>query len=519
VSGWRRRTLLAAPWAAALAGCASEPDVPGGFAGIDPAVAHRLREPPAGVPGTVRRVRVAIVGGGIAGLAAARALRQAGVDDVVLLELGDAMGGNSRSGELGGIACPMGAHYLPLPGAPAREVTELLEQLAVRRRVAGRWTWDERHLCHRPQERLFREGAWQEGLLPLQDVGEATLAAYRRFAALVREVGEAARFAVPVQRAGAFDAAWDRQTFGAWLDAHELRDVNLRWYLDYCCRDEYGAPAPVVSAWAGLHYFASRHGFQPPGEEGGEGGAVLTWPEGNGWLVRQLAAPLRDRLQPRRLVRRIAVGKHGVEVDAQDVATGAHERWLANHVVLAVPAFVAARVLEQPPAFVAEAARRLPVAPWVVVNLRLRAPLAPGEGAPRAWDNVLQGSQGLGYVDARHQALDPTPGPTVLSWYHAPGLAARVQLLQAPWTHWRDLAVADLASAHPDLPRKLAAVQVVRHGHGMAVPVPGVRTWMSGLPLLGPRVSFAHADWAGYSVFEEAFTLGHQAGLHAARVT
>ena len=27
------------------------------------------------------------------------------------------------------------------------------------------------------------------------------------------------------------------------------------------------------------------------------------------------------------------------------------------------------------------------------------------------------------------------------------------------------------------------------------------------------RLHFAHADWAGYSIFEEAFTLGHGAGL------
>jgi hypothetical protein len=25
------------------------------------------------------------------------------------------------------------------------------------------------------------------------------------------------------------------------------------------------------------------------------------------------------------------------------------------------------------------------------------------------------------------------------------------------------------------------------------------------------RLNFAHSDWAGYSVFEEAFTLGHTA--------
>ena len=31
-----------------------------------------------------------------------------------------------------------------------------------------------------------------------------------------------------------------------------------------------------------------------------------------------------------------------------------------------------------------------------------------------------------------------------------------------------------------------------------------------------PRLLFAHADWSGYSVFEEAFTRGHAAGVLAA---
>ncbi|MES2878788.1 MAG: hypothetical protein V4713_10235 [Pseudomonadota bacterium] len=30
--------------------------------------------------------------------------------------------------------------------------------------------------------------------------------------------------------------------------------------------------------------------------------------------------------------------------------------------------------------------------------------------------------------------------------------------------------------------------------------------------IIHERLTFAHSDWAGYSVFEEAFTLGHGAG-------
>jgi hypothetical protein len=72
-----------------------------------------------------------------------------------------------------GIACPQGAHYLPLPGDDAPAVQDLLEELGLRQRVAGRWQYDEQALCHSPQERLFFGGQWQAGLLPVQGVGEA----------------------------------------------------------------------------------------------------------------------------------------------------------------------------------------------------------------------------------------------------------------------------------------------------------------------------------------------------------
>jgi hypothetical protein len=208
--------------------------------------------------------------------------------------------------------------------------------------------------------------------------------------------------------------------------------------------------------------------------------------------------------------------RHGVIVVAIDARTGVTQRWEAAHAIVAVPAFVAARVVAAPPAFVPEAARATRYAPWAVVNLLLREPLEDRPGAAPAWDNVVYGAAGLGYVDASHQRLDPRPGPTVLSWYCAPGEAARGELLQAPWSRWRDRAIAELSPVHPDLAEKLQRVEVARYGHAMAVPVPGARARVLDRPLHGARVSYAHADWAGYSVFEEAFTLGHQAGLAAA---
>ena len=553
----QRRHFLGSAAAALLAGCQPPPPaLEFAFAGIDLERGHALRDllaqGPLPAPTLVRRAQVIIAGGGVAGLAAARSLRLAGVHDFALLELEDTPGGNSRAGAVNGVACPLGAHYLPVPGDHAPEVQDLLEELGLRQRVAGRWQYDERHLCHSPQERLYFEREWQEGLLPVQGVGEATLEQYRRFSQAVAAASRAARFTMP--QFAALDAktglapahqALDAMTFEAWLQQQGLDDAHLRWYLDYCCRDDYGAGMARVSAWAGLHYFASRHGFHAPGEavaEDREG--VLTWPEGNGWLTQQLATPLKaqGQLQTGTSVLRIAETRRGVEVDAFNHHSGNVERWQAPRCVVALPVFVAARVVQNPPAFLAQAAQRLQWAPWAVTNIHLNAPLADRPGAAPAWDNVIYGDSnpgGLGYVDASHQKLDPRPGPTVLTYYQALGdvADARQQLATQGAEHWGRAALAALAGPHPDVLQRATRVQVTRYGHAMSIPVPGVQTFLSQIGLQGTpgkrklllngerqralptpataRLAFAHSDWSGYSVFEEAFTRGHAAGLRA----
>lgn len=534
----RRRSWLAGsaaalglPW---LAGCTRR-DAPyeARWIGAAHERGHRLREagPPA-APGVTRQAAAIVVGAGIAGLAAARALRRGGVDEVQVLELEDTPGGNSRGHTMGGMACPLGAHYLPLPGEHAHEVSEWLEEIGLRRIEAGRVVYDERHLCHSPQERLFIAGQWHEGLLPpvaaLPPAEQAaTLAQYRRFADAVERLGANAAFRLPSARAPWTPglAALDAITFDAWLDHEGLTAPALRWYLDYCCRDDYGAASAQVSAWAGLHYFASRHGFHAPGGDETEREGVLTWPEGNAWLAARLAAGLGEQLHRGVLVTRVAEQRQQVEVDTWVAATQRRERWVAPQVVLALPLFVAARVLESAPPALAAAAAQQRQAPWLVANLQLDTPLADRPGAPPSWDNVLYQGASLGYVDAMHQSLRPVPGPTVLTVYRALGGAspaelgaARRRLLDAPAAAWAAELVAELAQAHPDLPGRVRAVDLMRYGHAMSIPHPGVRgsAALRALAEGGRRVHFAHADLSGYSVFEEAFFHGQRAGALAA---
>lgn len=532
----------------------SEPGWAGDWVGSDVARGHALRDgkwatqQPATAASTTR-CAVAIVGGGVAGLAAARALMHAGVDDLRVFELEDEAGGNARGHIMQGQPCPLGAHYLPVPGDNVPRLRDWLQELGLMRLAHGRWQADTRHLCHAPQERLWIDGAWQEGSLAHAAPDSARAKQYAHFARLVDEAGQQIRFALPMSATvwTPAHAALDAQTFAAWLSRHGLDDDALLGYLDYACRDDYGGGIATVSAWAGLHYFASRHGFHAPGSASDadpEDGGVFTWPEGNAFLTRALAAPLGDRLLSAQVVVRVQAHKHEVIVDAWNVREQRMQRTIAKQAIVALPLHVAARVVDAPSsAALKQAAGAVPHAPWLVANLRIKAPLDDREGAAPAWDNVAFSKAGqsdaLGYVDASHQSLLPYRGATVLTAYWALGgahakagsnatfedraaalNARRAQLLQESWAAWSQGIVDDLRQLHPDLPGKVERVDLMRYGHAMAMPVPGVRSALEALqlhaPRHGPRVHHAHSDLAGYSIFEEAFDVGHRVGEHVA---
>jgi monoamine oxidase len=513
-----RRAALAVGVSALAAACARDeaPRYDGAWLGVSRGRGHRLRDAAVTAASSRRRADVVVVGGGISGLACARALVRGGVDDVVLLELEDDAGGNSRGHRLGTSRCPLGAHYLPLPGPDAHEVRELLFDLGLLRSVAGRTVADERHLCHSPQERLFFDGAWHEGLLPPAAPGSRTLQQYRAFAHEVDRVQRALAFALPTQRAAWTDGhrALDALTFAQWLREHALDDAQLLWMLDYACRDDYGAGLDHVSAWAGLHYFASRHGFAAPGDDATEREPVFTWPEGNAWLAERLVEPLGARVRAAHTVLQVDEERHGVQVLALDERTQQTVAFDAKHVVLAVPLFIARRVLRASQPALDAAMRALRHAPWLVANLELRAPLLDrASGAPPAWDNVRYRSPSLGYVSAQHQNLSAATQATVLTAYWALPASERAALAEDDWRPWAQRVVDDLAVAHPDLPHKLDRIELMRYGHAMRVPVPGARgdPALMALAAAPGRVQFAHADLSAYSVFEEAYTHGVRA--------
>ena len=492
-----RRSFLAA----CLAGLSRKNPraIGGSFFDTSHGIGHQLRDGAVKLaPKQVLRIPVVIVGGGIAGLSAAWRFHKRGFRDFVLLEMESQAGGNARWGENEVSRFPWAAHYVPVPGPGTPLVRELFEELGLLR--AGQW--EERHLCHSPQERLYINGRWQEGLEPELAATTADREDFRRFAVLLESFRASGEFAIPAETGRRRMSHLDHVSMGHYLREQRIGSPYLRWYIDYCCRDDYGSALDHTSAWAGIHYFASR-----PAEEIGP----LTWPEGNGWIVERLLERLRPFVRTGAMVFRVLRDKTGFRV-----LTAAIE-YRTEVVVFAAPVFLAAHVVEgfsSPGGF--------EYSPWLTANLTLdRWPRE--RGLPPAWDNVIFNTPSLGYVVATHQSLRTRNDQTVWTWYRPLAeLAAqdgRRLLLQKPWAYWRDEILADLSRAHPDIRDCVRRIDVMRIGHAMIRPSVGIQFSPSRQRLctLAGNLLFASSDLSGLSLFEEAQYRGVRAADAALR--
>ena len=468
--------------------------ITGGWVNESASMGHRLRDrAPLGAATRSRRVPVVIVGGGIAGLSAAWQLERRGFRDFVLVEMEREVGGNSRGGANAVSQYPWAAHYVPVPGPRATLVRELFTELGVLSEAG----WDERVLAFAPHERMFVHGTWQPGLeseLAASRTGRDEL---RRFESLVAEHRASGEFTIPMALGAPPDSPLDRVSVDAWLTAHDLGSPAMRWFAEYATRDDYGSLVRDTSAWAGLHYFASREAV----EEG-----PLTWPEGNAWIVARLAAKLSRYLITGTPVHRISRTGRGWRVRTND------EEIVCEHVIFAAPTFIAPYIVEgmRSPGFV--------YSPWLVANLTLDR--WPDErGVSPAWDNVLRAGAGLGYVVATHQSLRVRDGgPSVWTYYHAlaGGEPARErrQLLESTHGEWVERIMMELELAHPNIRRCTTHVDLMRFGHAMVRPTVGFlsaaarreREWAPD------GIHLAHSDVSGLSLFEEA----QYRGVHAA---
>lgn len=493
---------------------------PGTLVGASSRVGHKLwkNDFPAATETTTKDI--VIIGGGIAGLAAAYRLEKAGIRNFSLLELEAETGGNSSSGKNAISAYPWGAHYVPLLTEEATAVHRLFKELGVITGAdsKGLPVYNEYYLCGDPHERLYIDGRWQEGLVPTIGITAEEDAQYKKFFALMEEYKKARgndgrkAFAIPVDRSSA-DPAWrklDTLTMLAWMEQSGFTEKRLQWYVNYCCRDDFGTTLETTSAWAGLHYFAARSGKAANTDSQG----LVTWPEGNGWLAHQLRKPVQEHVIPQALVYKVARQDGKVLVDYWDSATERSHRLQARAVLMATPQFIAARLLTG--GGNTGYADAFSYAPWAIANISLDQ-LPHDKNVGLAWDNMIYKSNLLGYVVTTHQVTQMKPLETVLTYYwplsHAAPKEARTEALNRSLAEWQDIFTKELLAVHPDLKGHIRNVDICVWGHAMVRPTPGFIWGDARRAALKqhPPIFRAHSDMSGISIFEEAFTRGIQA--------
>lgn len=460
--------------------------------------------------------KVAIIGGGIAGLTAAWKFRKENFNDFVLLELEREIGGTSSSSPGQPVGYPWGAHYLPVPFKENIELIELLDEMSLvdGRDDSGELIVKEQFLCREPEERLFYKGRWYDGLY--LHVGESD-EDKRQFAEFQKKIdywvnwrdARAQRaFVVPVANCStdAEVTQLDKVTFADWLRRNEFTSERLMWYCDYACRDDYGLKLDQTSAWAGLFYFCSR-----VRRSRAESQPFITFPEGNGRFVNHFFEKVKTHVRRSQMVVSVVPTANGVDVISLD---GGELRGIhCERAIFASPMFTAPYVIHGFSGDAPFEASEFRHNAWFVANLFLTDRPKPrfAKDFPLAWDNVIVESPSLGYVTATHQkGIDY--GPTVLTYYYpmCEDPNARTTLFNYDWTQLTDVCLSDLSRAHSDIYDLTERIDIMRWGHAMISPRPNfIWTGVREKAMKPYRnIHFAHTDLSGIALFEEAFYHG-----------
>jgi phytoene dehydrogenase-like protein len=487
------------------------------------AVAHKLREQTS-IPNLAVSAQydVVIVGAGVSGLSAARYLAKHSKQKVLMLELGDTIGGNARCGENSVTKYPLGAHYLPVPPLHCTELIEFLQEAGVVLAYdnEGLPVYNKEHLVFDNMERLFMHGTWQDGLVPHNMLQKKDSEQIQRFLEFVnsyrykKDSNGKYLYDIPASNSSknaAFNSL-DKIDARTFLLQNNYHSEALHWYVNYCMCDDYGSHYSQTSAWAMVHYYACRMG---KGSAGISFDDELTWPQGNNFLVEKLQQQSKAELQLQALVQKI----EGKKITYYQARTNQYACIEARKIILATPAHVVGKILPQ--SIDATQMQHFAHYPWLVANITVK-PLPEQPGVELSWDNVLYGSTSLGYVVANHQHLSQNVGNMVFTYYKpyngASAKTLRQQLREKTDQQLQTEVIKDLKTVYANIEDYIVDMELHTFGHAMIAPSPHLLS--SGVieeirKNLPAHITLAHTDFAGISIFEEAFYQGLAAGKWA----
>ncbi|KAF0242086.1 MAG: hypothetical protein FD180_4107 [Planctomycetota bacterium] len=432
---------------------------------------------------------VLVIGGGISGLVAARALARSG-RTVRVLEQADVPGGNAKSAEWGGIQYSIGAAYFCAPEKDSPLET-LYREIGILERAKKV-----------PKGEVFLGGKlvediWEGKTDP--ENAEATRALRETW----RRIYEERYPAVPWSE----DCGWSKDEFEK-LDRKPFSDYlgeikappHVRTFCDHYCWSSFGGRSSEISTWCALNFLTA------------EFGDILALPGGNAAIARALAASLDPKVAP------IDTGAFVAEIKQTDAGVVAHaicgdkpRRYAAKAAVVAVPRYVASRIIAGFPQERVDLAKAMKYRAYIVANVLL------SKRPSHEW-----------YDAYSLEALDPgTCGWTdlVLADFVAEAKTDRCVLTAyrgLPFDDGRKLLLVDQDLAHFAKPVRdglvpllaglgmkesdIVDINLARWGHPLVLSSPGQLSGGAMEKLSAPlgRIAFAQQDRFGIPAIENA---------------
>jgi hypothetical protein len=500
--------------------CSTKKVITGTIINDNAKAGHIIRDGFKGKPSKTIELPLVIIGAGVSGLSAAYYLEKNNVNDFILFDLAPKYGGNAISDINAISSYPWAAHYLPIVNNSNTELIDFLHQHQI---ITGFDSnqlpiYNEYYLCFDPEERLFINGHWQEGLIPNFGVSDEEKKEISRFFTLVNEyrhkIGSDGKpvFEIPVANSSKDEEyrTLDKISFADFLENHNYSSPHLLWYLNYCCKDDYGSTLEDTSAYAGLHYFCARRAKAANAESS----AVLTWPEGNSFLVNKLALSCKNKIRTNHLITSVTTINDKVEIVTYNTLTEECIKYISNQAILSTPQYINNYLLSESLTQRRASSLSLEYTPWMVANITV-SELPEYKGEPLSWDNVIYQSKSLGYVNACHQHLTKNSQGSVLTYYlplvDLPVKEARKYAREKTHEDWVNEIILDFKMAHQDIEKYITNIDIKIWGHGMIKPVPDF-IFNSDKDIyskpIDNKLFFAHTDLSGVSIFEEGFSQG-----------